>query len=815
MPAGDFEREQRTILEWVARGRPVAEVLDGIVRLIERQSAGLVCSILLVDAERRCVRHASSPSLPLEYSRGLDGAPIGPREGSCGAAAFLGERVGVEDIATHPNWEQYRELALRFGLRACWSSPIFSSEREVLGTFAIYYRDARGPNEAELEWVDTATHLASIAIERAQREMDLRQSEARLRAVVEHTPDVAIQWYDADGRVLFCNRTSERLFGWKAGAAVGKTLFELGFFEAFEEARFAASRRAAARGEKAEPIEFRYRRPDGTPGLLLSTVFQIPFSTTDVCYVCMDIEQTDRRRMEEAIRTAEALRAQIYTLVDDAILYVAVEGERRYRFLSVNRAFLEATGLSDEQVVGKLVDEVIPQPSLSVVLDRYDEAIRTRRRVTWDEVTRYPAGTKHGEVSVSPVFDPRGVATHLVGTVHDVTARREAEAERRRLGAQLEQAQRLQSLGTLAAGIAHDFNNLLAIMHANADVALLDLENKEAIQESLETVQEACRRGSDLVRRMLTFGREHRPRRETIDVERTIDEALELFRSAIPAGIEVQRRGGPVPLIEADPVQIHQVVLNLLTNAVHALGDRRGTITVGLDSCSFDATSSLVSPDLRAGDYVCMTIRDNGRGMDDATMRQIFDPFFTTKTQGKGTGLGLSTVHGIVKAHDGAITVESTPDVGTTFSLFFPVPSSVARDVAPTAPSSEAARILYVDDEEALVFLTRRALGRLGHVVTGHSDPVRALQDFRAHPGDFDVVVADISMPGMSGLAFAEAVLAVRADVPIIMVTGSVRGEDCAAAARLGIRHVIPKPLAIEELARTLAPLLPKRSRDL
>lgn len=809
----EFEKGQREILEWVARGRPLADVLDTIVRLIEREADDVVCSILLVDAERRCVRHASSPNLPLEYSRRLDGAPIGPREGSCGAAAYLGERVVVDDIATHPNWESYRAIALQHGLRACWSSPIFSSERKVVGTFAIYYRRPRGPNERELELVDTATHLAAIAIERSQRELELRQSEARLRAVIENTPDVAVQWYDAEGRVLFCNRTSERLFGWEAGAALGKTLFELKFFDTFEEERFAAIRRAAARGEKSEPIEFRYRRPDGTPGLLLSTVFPIPFDATSSCYVCMDIEQTDRRRMEEAIRAAEALRAQIYTLVDDVIFYVAVEGERQYRFRSVNRAFLEATGLGEEQVVGKRIDEVIPQPSLAIVLDKYDEAVRTRHRVTWGEVTRYPAGTRSGEVSVSPVFDPRGVATHLVGTVHDVTARREAEVERRRLEAQLQQGQRLQSLGTLAAGIAHDFNNILAIMQANADVGLMNLDDEAACRESFETVQEACRRGAELVRRMLTFGREHKPRREPIDVRRTVDEVLELVRTAIPARIEVKRPEGSVQVISADPVQIHQAITNLLTNAAHAIGDRQGTIAVGLERRSFDVSSPLPSPDLRAGEYVCLTVRDDGSGMDDATLLRIFDPFFTTKTQSKGTGLGLSTVHGIVKAHDGAITVESTPEVGTTFSLYFPIAPPAAPPEAPSAPSTEPARILYVDDEDALVFLAKRALGRLGHVVTGYSDPALALRDFRSRPDDFDVVVADISMHGMSGIELAEAVRAVRADIVVVLVTGYVRSEDCEAADRLGIRHVIPKPLSVEDLARTLASLLPQRAR--
>jgi PAS domain S-box-containing protein len=931
--ADGFDLGQRELLERIANGHSLSDVLDGIVRLIESQADGLLCSVLLLDAEYGCVRHGASPSLPLEYSKLLDGLPIGPTEGSCGAAAYCGEQVIVEDISVHPNWEKYRALALPFGLRACWSTPIFSPERKVLGTFAIYHHECRGPRAAELEWVNAATHLAAVAIlrerseeerrrlvqtlgdrvkeltllhrcsrlmqggreteheplrelvevlhetwmppelcearirwmgleiqtprfeqaswrleaplvaganrgaleiayyeerafsaeerdllasvagivsahlERGQSERALQQSEERLRAVVEHTPDVAIQWYDASGRILFCNRASERLFGWQPGQAIGKTLLELGFFDAREEEVFADCRRAAARGETLPPAEFRYRRLDGTIGVLLSTVFQIPFTKTESCYVCMDIDLTERRRMEEAVRAGETLRALIYSSVEDAIFYLSVEGQRRYRFRSANPAFLEATGLSENGVIGKLVDEVIPEPSLAFALEKYDEALRTGQRVTWEEVTRYSSGVRHGEVTVSPVFDAPGRAAHLVGTIHDVTARRAAEEERRRLEAELQQAQRLQSLGTLAAGIAHDFNNVLAAVQANAELALIDVEDGKECRERIMAVQQASRRATELVRRILTFSRQHVPRREMLDLRATVDEALELVKVTLPAEVALQRRFDAIPLIEADPVQIHQVVMNLATNAAHALRGRRGSIEVGLSRCAFEADASMPSPDVHQGEYVRLTVRDDGCGMDDVTMKRVFDPYFTTKPEGEGTGLGLSTVHGIVRAHEGAISLASEVGVGTTFSLYFPATAKPSPPPPAISPVG-AGRILYVDDEEALVFLAKRALGRHGYRVTGYSDPVNALQEFRARPAEFDVLITDVSMPGLTGPALAEAVLAVRSDLPVIMLTGCVRDEDCEAAERLGIRHLVPKPLTVEELLRTLAPLL-------
>jgi PAS domain-containing protein len=243
-----FDAGQCAILELVALGAPLSETLDAIVRLIESQAEGMTCSVLLLDAERRRVRHVAAPNLPPTYTKVLDGAPIGPEAGSCGAAAHRGQRVIVEDIATHPYWAPYRDLVLPHGLHACWSSPIFSTDRKVLGTFAMYYEESRGPRAEEIVWVDSATHLASVAISRdsVEREwrsaaLELRRSEERLRAVIENTPNVAIQWYDEDGRILFYNKTSERLFGWTSTPVIGKTLGELGFLDRDEEARIACA----------------------------------------------------------------------------------------------------------------------------------------------------------------------------------------------------------------------------------------------------------------------------------------------------------------------------------------------------------------------------------------------------------------------------------------------------------------------------------------------------------------------------------------------------------------------------------------------
>ncbi len=980
-----FWEDQTAVLERVAAGHPLAAILEDIVRMIERQAEDMACSILLLDQDGCTIRTGAAPNLPEEYVRMLDGLSIGPNAGSCGAAAHRRERVIVEDIATHPSWADYRHLALPFGLAACWSSPIFSSEREVLGTFAMYYRVPRGPSEEEKRWVDAATHRAAIAIvtdrarrslraseararrlarlyatsnavnETSVRESDasrlhdaacritvehrlarcawigrldaatgrvfpvaqagegfervcpihldaagagdesdpvaralrtglptvvvslrsggaprlreaaavhglascvalpmrvrgavtgvvvlyadeegafgdeetrvlsaladdvafavdaartaaaLKQSEERLRNVIEHTPDVAIQWYDEAGKIIFYNEASRRLFGWDERSAMGKTLVELGFWDDAEQARFAESCAQAAAGQHVLPKPYRFVRPDGVEGHLLSTVFRIPLSDAEHCYVCMDVDLTEHRLMEAAVRAGEARRAHIYDCVRDVIFYLAVEGEGRYRFESVNRAFLEATGLREADVVGRLVDDVIPLGSRPLVKAKYAEAIASRDRVAWEEVSRYPSGQKHGEVSVSPVFDRDGRCTHLVGTVHDITARRAAERERREVEAQLHQAQRLQALGTLAGGIAHDFNNILTAIQVNLDVALYRLPEEHAARAPVAGVKEAANRATKLVRQILTFGRGSEPKREPLVLEPVVHEALKLACVVFETGTELRTSvADDVPEILGDATQIHRAVMNVVTNASQALGPTGGVVDVRLDRYEVpkDAIGGR-AVDLRPGVYARITIRDDGPGMDAETLRRVFEPFFTTKAPSEGTGLGLSVVHGIVKSHGGAVTVVSEPGKGATFELLFPAAETSSTDRADGEPRSR--RVLFVDADEARVVLARRAFGRLGHEVAAHASAAEALRELEARPSGFDVVVADLATPAPDGRPLVASVRRVRPDVRIVAIADPVRPEDVALSKELRIAELLEKPRSIDDLAKLVA----------
>jgi len=328
----------------------------------------------------------------------------------------------------------------------------------------------------------------------------------------------------------------------------------------------------------------------------------------------------------------------------------------------------------------------------------------------------------------------------------------------------------------------------------------------------VEEIAKACKRATDLVQRIMAFSLSQEPKVGVAQLATVVEEALKLVRASLPALIAIRTQFAPaLPEVAADASQIHQIIVNLATNAAQAIGARSGFIELGLDLVNIGSGNAAIIHSLSAGPYVRLSVGDDGCGMDGATMERIFDPFFSTKGPGQGTGLGLSVVHGIMKSYKGAVTVYSQPGKGTTFRLYFPVHAgaqpAAAQPAAADAPQITPARgerVLFIDDEDALVFLVTRLLKQLGYAVAAYSDPNDALQAFRAAPHDFDVAVTDLSMPAMSGFAFARALLAVRPDIPILMTSGYVRPEDRRMAEQIGIREVILKPDTVEELSGAL-----------
>jgi len=552
-------------------------------------------------------------------------------------------------------------------------------------------------------------------------------------------------------------------------------------------------------------VEFRMRHKSGDYRHVLSRAFVVrdPDGTA-TRLVGTHVDITDRKEAEARLAaTASLLRAPLESTAD-GILVIDCAG----RVSTYNQRFVDLWRIPTD-VLGSGNDEALLASVLEQLTDPEQFLAKVRALYRDVEASSFDVlSFKDGRV-FERYSQPQRLGPDVVGRVwsfRDVTEAKRLEESRRR-------SQKLEALGTLAGGIAHDFNNILTAIAGNARLAIADVTPTHPAHTSLVEITKATTRATELVRRILTFSRPDAQRRATLQLSPVVEEALQLVRATLPPIIQIRSAYGPdIPTVVADAGQVHQLVVNLATNAAHAIGPHRGTITVELNTVDTGATGG-PPPDLPAGRYARLTVHDDGCGMDRATLDRIFDPFFTTKPTGKGTGLGLSVVHGIMTSHGGAVTAESQPGTGTTFRLYFP--AAAAADVPAPAPSAPPApgrgqRVLYIDDDEALVFLVTRTLTRLGYRVTGVHDPTAALTQFYEAPERFDVVVTDIAMPLLSGFDVAQAMRTSRPDLPIVMTSGHVRPEDRDAAAQLGILAVIPKPDTVSELATILHAALDK-----
>jgi PAS domain S-box-containing protein len=405
------------------------------------------------------------------------------------------------------------------------------------------------------------------------------------------------------------------------------------------------------------------------------------------------------------------------------------------------------------------------------------------------------------------IYDKEGRGIRFIGVVRDVT-------QTRLLEAQVRQSQKLDALGTLAGGIAHDFNNILAVLRGNLAVIRSEVPAEHSIMPSVFDMEKACNRAMALVRQILTFGSRHDRDREVVQLGDVVADGMKLLRATLPAEIEIRCHcPAGLPPVLADANQIQQVIANLGINSCHAIGRRPGLIEIQLETLQVDRELAASSVDLKEGRYVRLRFSDNGSGIPREIIDRIFEPFFTTKAPNAGTGLGLSVVRGILKNHDAAINVYSEPGRGTRFHLYFPV----AQNIAPVASAEQVEpkrgrgeRILYLDDEESLVILAKRMLERMGYQVTAFNDSAQALAAFKTAPDDFDLVLTDLSMPGMSGMEVSRQMLEIRPDIPVLLATGYVRNEDVEQARSIGIREVIWKPQTIGEMGDVLAQQLEK-----
>jgi PAS domain S-box-containing protein len=807
---------EKRLLEMIAKGSPLAQTLVELSCFVEGIFRGSSVSVLLLDATGERLRHAAAPSLPESYTGQIDGSPPDQTIGPCGAAAQLAQQIIVPDFELEERWPGLRTLALDHGLRACWSTPILSFEAKLLGTFAIYAREPASPTRQQRYQLEQFTHLASIAIERDRAVNALRRSEERYALAMEASGEGHWDWIVASDEfyvspllLRICGLPPESTF---ASRAEFRRRFpfhpdDRPKWETAVEAHFAG---ADARLE----TEIRIIRNGQTRWIHLTGLCLRGEDGAPVRWAGSMTDVTERKHDEEELRA----RQEMLDLAQKAARAVAFEwrigaGDGQNRWSPDLEAMygLPAGTYDGTYETWKGLVHPDDWPTVRAAIKRAQQ--------TGDVAAEYRVVHKDGamrwlQAKGRMLFDSQGSPTRMVGFMLDVTERRIAEEELRKMEVQLRQAQRLEAMGALAGGIAHDFNNLLGAILGYGEMALSAAPAGSRLRRDVESIVVAGERGRALVDRILAFSRSGVGERVAVDVQRIVRETLKLIAAKPPDGIRIERRlrAGRSAVL-GDPTQIHQVLMNLVTNALHAIPSG-GTLRVSLDPVSVESERAVTVGTVLAAEYVVLKVADSGTGIPAEILERIFDPFFTTKEVGVGNGLGLSLVHGIVTGLGGAIELATAPGKGTVFTVYLPRFGEAAEADAARLPASPGIargggqRVLVIDDEAPLVDLVTEALAGLGYMPVGYTSSPAALVAFNADPRRFDAVVTDESMPGTSGSELIRKIRQIRPEIPALLVSGYLGAAVAQRARDAGADDVLKKPLSMQELAASLARVL-------
>jgi PAS domain S-box-containing protein len=509
---------------------------------------------------------------------------------------------------------------------------------------------------------------------------------------------------------------------------------------------------------------------------------------------------TDRRRAEQKLRETEKKYRELAESLPQVIFEIDAQGNLIY----LNQKGYELFGYAPEDLAGgfNTLEAFVPEDRERVARNIALNLQGQRQGKSEYTVMRKNGSTVPVEIHSERVL--RGeTAVGIRGVLLDLTPTRRAREERERLEAQLQQAQKMEAIGALAGGIAHDFNNILSAIIGYTELAMLN-EGAGSCDAELKQALLAANRARDLIKQILAFSRQTDEERMPIRVGLVTKECVKFLRATIPSTIEIRTRiDEKAGTVLANSVELHQIIMNLCTNALHAIGERGGTLEITVAETRIEPARRQEAIGLEAGPYVRVSVRDSGGGIPPEILGKIFDPYFTTKEKGVGTGLGLAVVHGIVRKSGGTIQVESVPGQGSTFHILLPrVEQPSMPIVEPVGvPVGGSERILFVDDEMMLAGIAQQMLKKLGYDVVARTSPVEALELFKAKPGHFDLVVTDQTMPGMTGDALARELMRIRPGLPIIICTGYSQSIDERKAAEMGIRGFVMKPILIHQIA--------------
>jgi len=626
------------------------------------------------------------------------------------------------------------------------------------------FREARDELELRVEertkeLVATNKRLEREITEHKRTETALRESEEKYRLVVDNATEII--FVAQEGRIIFANSEAIRRSGYSLEELRSTSFLE--FVHPDDRGLVAERGQQRLRGEEvpgAYPIRVidRYNNTSWAYFNIVPITWQGKPAT-----LAFGTDVTDLKQKEQALRESEARYRTLFEQSMDAIVIVRSEGE----IVDANLACSELLGAGIEELKGADIRQFYWNPADRDIFREHLDRDGFVKEFEW-KARRKDGSERNCLVTASAWRDTDGTILGYLSFLRDVT-------ERRRLQMQLAQAQKMEAIGTLAGGIAHDFNNILFVIMGYTELTLDEVAGGTSLHSNLEAVLRSGKRARDLVTQILTFSRQGQQEEKPILINPILKESIKFLRASIPTTIEIRENiiqdSG---MILGDPTQIYQVIMNLCTNAAHAMSERGGILELGLKDVELDSAIAGQYAEIAPGSYLKLSVSDTGHGIPPAILERIFEPYFTTKEKGEGTGLGLSVVHGIVKSHGGMIRVYSEPGKGSTFQVHLPMlqeRQNKEHHVSEIVPGGHE-RILFVDDEQAVVEMGQQMLEHLGYDVTTRTSSLEALELFRARPDQFELVITDMTMPNMTGADLTKEIRNIRRDVPVILCTG-------------------------------------------
>ena len=753
------------------------------------------------DEKFRLAFHTSPDSI--NFNRLSDGIYIDINEGFTKLTGYTREdAIGKSSIDLNIWYDpKDRQRLVKFLQSEGYVENLEASFRRKNGQIGVGLMSAR---VLRLNQEDVILSITRDITERKQVEDELRESENKYSQLVESLTDAILVW--SGEHIIYANPTALKLFRVnQAGDLIGKRYLD---FVHPDDRLESVERIKKSKNENwiAPHREHRMITADGQVINVESTGVPIQCQG-QIQHFGIFSDITERKQVEEKLRETENKYRDLADSLPQVIFEVDLNGTLTY----INHNAYVLFGYTQEEIVKgfNVLEAFIPEDKERVALDimlniQGQKLGRQEYTAVRKDGTRFPVSVHANRVL-------RGqTATGVRGILIDLTATKLAEEEKKRLEIQLQQAQKMEAIGALAGGIAHDFNNILSAIIGYTELAMLN-EGAEHCTAELKEALIAANRAKDLVKQILAFSRQTDEDRMPVRVALVAKEAVKFLRATIPATIEIKTRlDEKSGAVLANSVELHQIIMNLCTNAQHAIGEQAGILEVEVKNAEIDLAQKNAVIDLEIGSYVKLSVRDTGYGMGADTIKRIFDPYFTTKEKGVGTGLGLAVVHGIVKKCGGAIRVESELGKGTTFHIYLPKADMTASIKAeqPKTIEGGSERILFVDDEKMLVDIGQQALQRLGYDVVSRTSPIEALELFKAKPDFFDLVITDKTMPGITGDVLAKELMSIRPNLPVIICTGYSQTIDHERAKQIGIKAFVMKPILINEIAAAVRKVL-------